>query len=668
MMVSLNFGLNGLLLLAIGCLEVTYPPGAHAQSQEPPPPADYPSQELSTWQHATEEQAEAKLRSLRGCVLCVQIPVEVELFEEGVPVIIAPWPEETVSQFLEEMYSSLDAGSLTALQKWVAPDAWHSVHSTDANGTVVEHEWKGLEEIQTAVQGWFDNRANMTEPIRYEIVKYKFPMLVVRVYVTEEVVGKSYGTVLYTLEGDKMSSGCAIWSSGTPEDAPLDKFPDVMNVIEDLQQHMSNNDTSKVASYFSEDLMWMVIHRFNTTSQEFPMRGMSRGALLDMVHDILQIPSLQSPSEVKLSVVAFQWPGVIVEGNITCSGDPDTVIADVLAAYTMREVDGQITIYKLAEVIDWKNSTGDEVMTALNGIDEEDDGGKNAEDNGGSEPASSGVYTNEPWSEDTVKDFLKAWYTAGDAGSLEALQKYMAPDGWFFSVNECSDGNTTLTKYHELAEIEESTLFDTNNTVTQYDISHYSFPTIVVNLTLTLENGDLRVGYQTFLLNGDKVKSVTLVLSAGARTDASDDVPPQVNQALLEFSSSMERKDIDAVRQYLSDDITWIIVNRFSKTQKEFLTSGTSSAELFGFMKTFFELSPVQEGIESKFSVLSYQWPGIVVKGQLRSASDPDNIVAECVETLIMTVGEDGQLKFDTMTSAVDWKNITMADLGPVTA
>eukprot|EP00921_Rhytidocystis_pertsovi_P021419 GHVQ01034206.1.p1 GENE.GHVQ01034206.1~~GHVQ01034206.1.p1 ORF type:complete len:125 (+),score=13.39 GHVQ01034206.1:635-1009(+) len=114
----------------------------------------------------------------------------------GVPVIIAPWPEETVSQFLEEMYSSLDAGSLTALQKWVAPDAWHSVHSTDANGTVVEHEWKGLEEIQTAVQGWFDNRANMTEPIRYEIVKYKFPMLVVRVYVTEEVVGKSYGTVV----------------------------------------------------------------------------------------------------------------------------------------------------------------------------------------------------------------------------------------------------------------------------------------------------------------------------------------------------------------------------------------------------------------------------------------------------------------------------------------
>eukprot|EP00921_Rhytidocystis_pertsovi_P021424 GHVQ01034211.1.p1 GENE.GHVQ01034211.1~~GHVQ01034211.1.p1 ORF type:complete len:381 (+),score=37.61 GHVQ01034211.1:148-1290(+) len=365
MMVSLNFGLNGLLLLAIGCLEVTYPPGAHAQSQEPPPPADYPSQELSTWQHATEEQAEAKLRSLRGCVLCVQIPVEVELFEEGVPVIIAPWPEETVSQFLEEMYSSLDAGSLTALQKWVAPDAWHSVHSTDANGTVVEHEWKGLEEIQTAVQGWFDNRANMTEPIRYEIVKYKFPMLVVRVYVTEEVVGKSYGTVLYTLEVNTVSSLTAIWAHGIPEEASVDNFPNVIKLIDDLQQLTSNKQPSSVAQYVSEDLMWTVLHRINKTNAVYSVDGTSRGELLDMAHEILEIPSLQTPWKVKLSTVAFQWPGVIVEGRVTSPADSDTVIADALVAYMMRETDGQILIYELAEVIDWKNTSGDEVWTAM---------------------------------------------------------------------------------------------------------------------------------------------------------------------------------------------------------------------------------------------------------------------------------------------------------------
>eukprot|EP00921_Rhytidocystis_pertsovi_P021437 GHVQ01034229.1.p1 GENE.GHVQ01034229.1~~GHVQ01034229.1.p1 ORF type:complete len:294 (+),score=30.13 GHVQ01034229.1:291-1172(+) len=281
------------------------------------------------------------------------------------PASISPWTEEAVNQFLEEMYSSLDAGSLTGIQKWLEPQAWHLVHSTDGNGTVVEHEWKGRDEIQTAVQGWFDNRGNMTEPIRYEIVKYQFPMLIVRVYVTEDGVGTFYGSALYILQGDKVASVNSIWAHGSPEETPLDRHPSVIQAIDDLQQDMSTKDPLRVAPYLSEDLIWTVLHRRG--DEVYGTGGATRDELQDMVLRILAMPSLQDQLKVTLSIIAFQWPGVIVEGNVTSPADSDTVIAEILAGYMMSEVDGQITIYNMAQLVDWKNVSRHEISVGAFG-------------------------------------------------------------------------------------------------------------------------------------------------------------------------------------------------------------------------------------------------------------------------------------------------------------
>eukprot|EP00921_Rhytidocystis_pertsovi_P021438 GHVQ01034230.1.p1 GENE.GHVQ01034230.1~~GHVQ01034230.1.p1 ORF type:complete len:296 (+),score=29.30 GHVQ01034230.1:124-1011(+) len=271
------------------------------------------------------------------------------------------WSEETVKEFLKEWYTTLDNKSLDGMRKWLSEDASLIFSMACKDGQPHEQTWHGRQEIEKNAQNWFDFCGEL-KPTKYELVKYKFPMIIAKYQSQQEVGGDSYATELFILQGQKVSDITLILDTGSlPQyEAP----PNVVKTVSDIEDALSNKDMASVAQYFSKDIMWMVKNRFNKTSHENLIKGLTRDGLFTTLgSNLFSLPILQEQIQIKLWIVSFQWPGLIVEGLVTSPAGSDTVIADVLAAYTMREVDGQITIERFAKALVWRNLTPDQVAS-----------------------------------------------------------------------------------------------------------------------------------------------------------------------------------------------------------------------------------------------------------------------------------------------------------------
>eukprot|EP00921_Rhytidocystis_pertsovi_P021414 GHVQ01034201.1.p1 GENE.GHVQ01034201.1~~GHVQ01034201.1.p1 ORF type:complete len:107 (+),score=15.54 GHVQ01034201.1:124-444(+) len=76
--------------------------------------------------------------------------------------------------------------------------------------------------------------------------------------------------------------------------------------------------------------------------------------------------------------------------------------------------------------------------------------------NGSTVCVAGGMFVNEAWSEETVKEFLKEWYTTLDNKSLDGMRKWLSEDASLIFSMACKDGQPHEQTWHGRQEIEKN--------------------------------------------------------------------------------------------------------------------------------------------------------------------------------------------------------------------